>query len=59
MTITIKHNDHNGEQTITIFQIMHFKEPVIREETQFFVTYSCVGVLLGVLMLSGYNIISL
>ena len=28
-------NDNNGGQTITIFQIMHFKEPLICEKPKF------------------------
>ena len=35
MTIKLNSNDDNGEQTITIFQTMHFKEPVIREKPGF------------------------
>ena len=35
MTITIKTNVVNGDQTITIFQTMHFKEPVISEKPRF------------------------
>ena len=49
-----KANDGNCDQTKTIFQIMHFREPLISVKTQF---YSCIGIKL--LMLSGYNIISL
>ena len=47
-------HDDNCDQTKTIFQIMHFREPLVSEKTLF---YSCTGVQL--LMLSGYNIISL
>ena len=46
-------HDDNCDQTKTIFQIMHFREPLVSEKTLF---YSCTGVQL--LMLSGYNIIS-
>ena len=28
-------NDGNGDQTITIFQIMHFREPLISEKPKF------------------------
>ena len=37
-------NDDKGGQTRTLFQIMHFREPLISEKSIFFGTYSCVGV---------------
>ena len=40
MMIKLNNND-NGDQTITIFQKMHFKEPVISKKPKFL---ACIGV---------------
>ena len=47
-------NNDNGDQTIIIFQIRHFREPIVREKRGFRLLLMCRCIVIDVLMLQYY-----